>query len=71
MRGGEELVLALLAALPDRPDRMDHHARGEVTRRRRLGVARLAAAQAPRLLEDRRPAGAMDCAVDASAAEER
>ena len=68
---GQERGLARVAALPDRPDGMDHVSRREVAGRRRLRVAGLAASEEPRLGEDRRPAHAMDRPVDASAAQER
>src|SRR5262245_65438126 len=67
----EQLVLAGIAARPDRADRVDHPASREVARRGRLRVACVAASEAPALREDRRAAGTVDRAVDAAAAEER
>jgi len=44
---GQELGLALVAAAPDRADRVDHVARRELARGRGLCVAGLAAADKP------------------------
>ena len=61
----------LLAAVPDRPDRVDHVAGRQPARGRRLGIAHAAPAEQPALLEDRRAAGAVDRAVHAATAEQR
>jgi hypothetical protein len=68
--GAEQLRLVGVSAAPDRADGMDDVAGRQVPACRRLRVARLAAAEATALLEDRRAAGAVDRAVDATAAEQ-
>jgi hypothetical protein len=68
--GGKQIVLAAVSALPHGADRVDHPARRKVARGCGLGFTRLAAAVAPALLENRRPAGTVDRAVDAAPAEE-
>src|SRR5262249_2365789 len=65
----QELGLALIAATPDRADRVDHVPRRQVASGRRLCLSGLAAAEEPRLGEDRRPARTMDRPVDAASAE--
>jgi DNA polymerase IV len=69
--GRKQLGFALAAAVPDGTDRMDHIPGGELSRSRRLRIARLAAAQLTALGQDRRPACAMDGSVHAAAAEQR
>ena len=67
----EQLVLAAAAAVPDGADRVDDVARRKVARGGGLRLAGLAAAEPPALLQDRWPAGAVNGAVDAAAAEQR
>src|SRR5262249_33291936 len=68
---GQQLVLARAAAVPDRPDRVDHVPRREPARAGRLRLSGLAPAEPAALLEDRRAAGTVDRAVDATPAEQR
>ena len=65
---GEQLRLSRVAVAPPRPDRVDHPARGEPPRGRRLGVPGRAAAEPARLGEDLRPTRAVDGSVDPTAA---
>ena len=65
-----QLGLALAAAAPDRPHRVDDEPGRKLAAAGRLGVARFAASEAPALLKDRPPAGAVDRTVDAAAAEQ-
>jgi hypothetical protein len=67
----EQLGLAVIPAAPDRADRVDHVSRRKVAGARCLGVAGVAAAESPALREDRRPARAVDRAVDAASPEQR
>jgi hypothetical protein len=67
----EQLGLAVGAASPDRPDRVDDVPGRQVPGRGRLRIAGLTAAEEPALREDRGAAGAMDGAVDAAATEQR
>jgi hypothetical protein len=69
--GAQHLRLALAAALPHRTDGVDDVPRRQPSRGRGLRPPGLAAAEPPALLEDRRPAGAVDRSVDAAAAEQR
>ena len=69
--GGEQVLLALAAAAPDRPDRMDHVLGLEPIAARDLGRP---VSQPPSVRHSRdqlRSGGAMDGAVDAAAAEQR
>jgi len=68
---GQELGLVRIAALPDRSDGMDHVFRRQVAGCRRLRVAGRAAAEEPRLGENRGAAGSVDRPVDAASSEER
>src|SRR5262245_31508085 len=68
--GGEEIVLALIAAAPHRADRVDHVARLEPVAAGDLRGAGVAAAERAALGQKLWPGGAMDGAVDAAAAEE-
>src|SRR6266550_4183243 len=52
----QKLGLAGFASTPDRADCVDHVAREQPPGRRRLGVARVAAAEQPALGDDLRPA---------------
>src|SRR5436305_11734121 len=67
----EQIALAVPAAAPDRADRVDHMPHREPARAGDLRVAGLAAAEPAVLVEQLRPGGPMDRAVDAAAAEER
>ncbi len=69
--GGEQILLVAAAAVPDRPDRMDHVPGLEPVALRDLRRAGLAAAERPAFGQQLRPRGAMDRAVDAAAAEQR
>ena len=70
MARGEELVLRVVAALPNGADRMDDVAGGQLTRRRRLRIAGLAAAESAAFLENGGPAAAMNGSVHAAAAQQ-
>jgi hypothetical protein len=67
----EKVVLSPVTATPDRANSVDHVPGGQIAGGRRFRVAGLAPTEPAALLEDRRPAGAVDRAVHASAAEER
>ena len=69
--GRQQLLLALAAAAPHRPDRVDHMLGRQPIAARDLGAAGLAAAERPAFGEQFRSGGAMDGAVDAAAAEQR
>src|SRR5690348_5943934 len=69
--GGEQLVLAATAAIPDRPDRMDHVLRRQPISPGDLGAAGLAATEGAAFGEELRAGRAMDRAIDAAAAQER
>src|SRR5262249_37544920 len=60
----EQLVLAVAAAAPNGPDRMDDEAGRQAPGGRRLGFTRVAASEQAALVEDGRAPGAMDRAVD-------
>src|SRR2546425_1044566 len=64
MTRGEQLRLAVAAAPPDGPHRVNDVAGGEQPRARRLRVTDVAAAQQTTLCEQLRPRGAVDRAVD-------
>ena len=67
---GEQLGLAGAAAAPDRADRVNDMAGGQPVAAGDARLARRAAADAPAFLQQFRPGGTMDGAVDASAAEQ-
>ena len=69
--GRERLVLAFAAALPDRTDGMNHMLCRQPVTMGDLGVAGLAATKRAAFGEQPRPGGAMDCAIDPTAAEQR
>ena len=69
--GGEQLVLAVAAAVPDRSDGMNHMPCRQPIAAGDLGVAGLAAMKRAAFGEQLRPGGAMDRAIDAAAAEQR
>jgi hypothetical protein len=69
--GGQELVLALVAALPHRSDSMDHMARRQPISSGDLGIAGRTAAERSALREQLRSGRTMDRAIDASAAKQR
>ena len=69
--GGEQRLLALAAAAPDRTDRMDDVPGLEAIAAGDLGGAGVAAAQGLAFGQQLRSGGAMDGAVDAAAAEQR
>ena len=69
--GGEQLLLALVAAAPDRPDRMNDVPGLEAIAAGDLGGTGVATAQRLALGQQLRSGGAMDGAVDAAAAEQR
>ena len=66
---GKQLILALMATMPDRPDGVDHMFRGEPVALGDLGIARLAAMQCAAFGEQLGPGSTMDRAIDATAAE--
>ena len=68
---GQQLRLAVLAAVPHRADGVDHVARRQVVAAGQSDLAGRTAAERPALLEQLRAGGAVDRAVDASAAEQR
>ena len=69
--GGEQFILARVAAVPDRTDGMDHMLRLEPIPAGDLGVAGRAAIQRAALGKQFGAGGAMDRAIDAAAAEQR
>ena len=69
--GGEQRVLALVAAAPDRTDRMNDVPGLEAIAAGDLGGTGVAAAQRLALGQQLGSGGAMDGAVDAAAAEQR
>ena len=69
--GGEQLVLALVAAAPDRADRMNDVPGLEPIAAGDLGGTGVATAQRLAFGQQLRSGGAMDGAVDAAAAEQR
>ena len=69
--GGEQFILATAAAMPDRPDGMDHVPRRQPIAPGDLGVAGRAAIERAALGEQFGPGGAMDRAVNAAPAEQR
>src|SRR5439155_34672 len=68
--GAAGLGGVLVLAAPDRPDRVDHPAGREAAAGRPLCVPDFTAAEQAALLEDRRPAGTVDRAVDSPAAQQ-
>ena len=69
--GGEQFLLALVAAAPDRPDRVNDVPGLEPVAAGDLGGTGVAAAQRLALGQELGSGGAMDGAVDAAAAEQR
>src|SRR5690242_1206218 len=69
IRAGQELGLAPAAVAIHRADGMNHMPRRQLPAAGNLRVAGRAPAEATTLCEDRRAAGAMNCAIDAAAAE--
>ena|SRR5882762_9143624 len=69
--GGEQFILVLMAAMPDWSDGMNHVFGGEPVALRDLCVTGLAAIKSLALVIKLRPGGAMDRAIDATAAEKR
>src|SRR5215218_436824 len=67
----EQLVLTLAPAAPDGPNGVDDVPRRQTAGVRRLRLAGVATAEQATFLQDGRPAGAVNCSVDAAAAEER
>jgi len=67
---GEQVALALIAALPDRADAVDDIAGRQPIAARDPRLSGRAAADAPALLQQFRPGGAMDRAIHAAAAEQ-
>ena len=67
---GQQPLLVGIAALPDRPDRVDDVPGLQPVAARDLGLAGLAAAERAAFGEQLRPGGAMDGAVHAPAAEQ-
>jgi hypothetical protein len=68
---GEKLVLAFAAAVPDRPDGVDHMARPQPISFCDLGVAGRAAAQCQALRKQLGPGRAVNGPIDAAAAKQR
>ena len=69
--GGEQIVLAEGAAIPHRPNRVNHMLGRQAIASGDLGVACLAAVEHAALGHELRPRGTMDRAIDAAAAEQR
>jgi hypothetical protein len=67
----QKLGLAAVAALPDRPHRVNHVARRQPIALGDLGLARLAAMEHAAFHDEVRPRGAVDRAIDAATAEQR
>lgn len=70
-RGQQPVAFLRAAFAPHRPDRMDDVARRQAVSPGDLGVTSVATAQRAALRKQFRPGGAVNRAVDASAAEER
>ena len=69
--GGEQLIFAIVAAMPDRPDGVDHMPRRQPVTQRDLGVAGRAAMERAAFSEQFGAGAAMDRAIDAAPAEQR
>jgi len=69
--GGKQIILTKRAAIPHRPNRVDHVSGGEPIALGDLGVAGLATVEHPALRNKVRPRRTMDGAIDASPAEQR
>ena len=69
--GSEQLVLAIVAALPDRPDRVNHVLRRQPVPSGDFGVAGRTAVERAAFGKQLRTGGAMDRAIDAAPAKER
>jgi hypothetical protein len=69
--GAKQRIFVLMAAVPDRADGMDHVFGGEPVAHGDLGVAGFAAAKRAAFGEQLGPGGAVDGAIDATAAEQR
>src|SRR4051812_2543699 len=68
---GKQFVFAMMAATPYRPDSVDHMSGGKLVPAGDLGFAGRTSSQRAALSEQLRASGAMDGAIDASAAEQR
>jgi len=69
--GGKQIVLAEGAAVPHRPNRVDHMPGLEPIALGDLGVTGLAAVEHPALGHEFRPRSTMDRTIDAATAEQR
>lgn len=69
--GRKQFVLAVLATIPHRADRVDHVLRRESVAQGDLGIAGRAASKRAAFGKQLRPGGAMDCTVDATTAKQR
>ena len=69
--GREQFIFALAAAMPDRPDRMDHMPRRQPITSGDFGVAGLAAVERAAFSQQLGPGRAMDRAVHPTAAKQR
>src|SRR5262245_40972009 len=68
---GKQLVLAALAAAPDRTNGVDHVTREEAEARRHLGIPRLTAAELGTSRAKLGTCGTVDCAIHAASAKQR
>ena len=69
--GRQRFILAVAAAVPDRPDGVNYMLRRESVASGDFGIAGGAAAEAAAFGEQLRPSRAMDRAVDAASAQQR
>ncbi len=67
----QRLILTLASAMPDRPYGVNHMPRREPVASGYFGIARAATAEAAALGQQLRSRGAVDRAVDTTAAEQR
>ena len=68
--GGEQFILATIAAVPNRADRMDHMRGRQPITFSDLGAPGLATAERAAFFKQRPPCGPMDRAIHAATAEQ-
>src|SRR6185437_1193518 len=66
-----QLVLIIVATVPDRTNRVNHMARGQPVAARHLGLTRATAAKRAALLHQLRASRAVNRAIDTTTAEQR